>query len=124
MYTVPAFFSSLQWWPPIICSLFSRFITVWSFWYSLRRWRSDADLAGGQGQLLDDVRGGLREGEANGTALKRRALLVGISYKYSLSNECQLEELDGPHIDVNQFKELLISAYPPQPSCRRHFPWY
>jgi hypothetical protein len=97
---------------------FSRIITVWSFWYSLLRWRGDADLTAGQGQLLDDIRGGLREGEANGTTPKRRALLVGISYKYSLSNECQWEELDGPHIDVKQFQELLIGAYPSQPSCQ------
>jgi hypothetical protein len=124
-YTVTAFFSSLQWWPPTLCSFLLRIVAVWSFWCSLLRWRGDADLATGQVPLLDDVQvEGLRKGGANGTTPKQRALLAGISYRYSLPNVCQGEELDGPHIDVKQFQELLISAYSSQPSCQCYFPWH
>ncbi|KAN0136650.1 Caspase domain containing protein [Lactarius tabidus] len=44
-----------------------------------------------------------------GPTTKRRALLVGISYHHSPSDIWP--PLDGPHEDVNRFRELLIGTY-------------
>jgi hypothetical protein len=61
---------------------------------------------------LPDV---LEQGRCKGTASgaiptpKRRALLVGISYKHRPSEEWA--PLEGPYEDVTHFRELLIGAY-------------
>jgi hypothetical protein len=47
------------------------------------------------------------DNKTQGTATKRRALLVGISYT-SPSNTWS--PLDGPHGDVDRYRDLLISA--------------
>jgi hypothetical protein len=48
-----------------------------------------------------------REGRANDATSKRRALLVGISYQRT----GEWEVLEGTHMDVRRFRQLLISAY-------------
>lgn len=122
--------SSHSWRPPTLKSLFSRYTAIWSRWSSrLRRGGGNPDptrreqLTEGEICAPDDAGGGLREDKAKGPTPKRRALLVGISYKHSPSNEWK--HLDGTHIDVERFRELLIGAYivhSSQPSCRCHFP--
>jgi len=47
------------------------------------------------------------EGRANGARPKRRALLVGISYIHT----GVWEVLEGTHVDVKRFRQLLIGAY-------------
>src|SRR5437588_9192516 len=91
--------------------LLSRCITTLSRWsHRFRRRGCDSDPTG-RGSLPDDVEQGRREGKANETTrtLKRRALLVGISYKHTPSDEWA--PLEGPHEDVTHFRELLIGAY-------------
>jgi len=68
----------------------------------------------------NDIEGGLCEDKANGTTPKRRALLVGISYENSSS---EWELLEGAHIDVACFRDLLISAYSSQHLAGRDFPY-
>jgi hypothetical protein len=104
--------------PSTLKSFFSRSTAVWSRWSSrLRRRGGTSDpirherLPDVEGDLCepDDAEGSLRGDKAKGTTPKRRALLVGISYRHSPSNEW--EHLDGTHVDVERFRELLISAY-------------
>jgi len=48
-----------------------------------------------------------REGRANDATSKRRALLVGISYQRT----GEWEVLEGTHMDVRRFRQLLIKTY-------------
>lgn len=124
--------------PPVMASrilrrLFSPGITVWSCLLQCFRPRpaSDSDSTGGLREPddvekslheQDDVAGILREqgdlegspceDRENSTTPKRRALLVGITYKYSPSDRDgrKWEELDG-HRDVERFRALLLSEY-------------
>ncbi|KAI9511062.1 caspase domain-containing protein [Russula earlei] len=65
----------------------SRLISVWSRWW--HRW--------------------YRAGNDSTPKPKRRALLVGISYRLRRSKKWT--PLDGTHIDVKHFRELLINTY-------------
>lgn len=46
--------------------------------------------------------------KSEGPTSRRRALLVGISYK---GDHNQWPPLDGPHSDVERFRQLLIGTY-------------
>ena len=52
--------------------------------------------------LPDDV-----DNKTQGAATKRRALLVGISYSHPSNT---WSPLDGPHGDVDRYRDLLVSA--------------
>lgn len=68
----------------------------------LRMFRRADPKEKGSDHLPDDV-----ESQTRAATIKRRALLVGISY-CSPSNTWS--RLDGPHEDVDQYRELLMSA--------------
>ncbi|KAH9959977.1 caspase domain-containing protein [Russula dissimulans] len=95
----------------LLSSLMSRCVALWS------RWSQRSHRAGesNRQERLPDVEEG--EGKANGAAPripKRRALLVGISYRRRLSKKWL--PLDGTRDDVKRFQELLIHTYkfPPE----------
>jgi ankyrin repeat protein len=87
----------------LLSSLLSRYITLWSRWF---QWLPHWSWAGSPShhKRLRDV-----ESKAHGPTPKRRALLVGISYHDSTSP--MWEPLAGPHVDVENFRELLICMY-------------
>jgi len=93
----------------LISSLRSRCITLCSRWF---RWspplRPGASCPSHHERLRD-----IEEGEIKAPCPspppKKRALLVGIAYLGSTSPIWT--PLDGPHVDVEHFRKLLIRAY-------------
>ncbi|KAI9432855.1 caspase domain-containing protein [Lactarius indigo] len=69
----------------------------------LFRWPFRMTSTTGTIRLPDD-----EEEKSEGPATKRRALLVGISYK---GDHNTWSPLDGPHEDVDRFQQLLIDTY-------------
>jgi len=92
-------------------SLSSRCSATLSRWSHLFHRRGRNSDPTGHERLPDDVEQGHFEDKANGAipTPKRRALLVGISYKRRPSEEWA--PLEGPYEDVTHFRELLIGAY-------------
>ncbi|KAH9991896.1 caspase domain-containing protein [Russula vinacea] len=88
----------------LLSSLYSHCTTFWSRWFQwLPLWpgsHPDHDPLG-------DAEGG--ESKAHLPTPKRRALLVGITYHDS--TDPIWTPLDGPHIDVDHFRNLLIYIY-------------
>jgi hypothetical protein len=99
----------------LLSSLCTRCINLWSRlseWLPYRPW-----WAGGPYQKPPrDVEKG--ESKAYGPIPKRRALLVGIDYRYS--TDPIWTPLDDTHGDVDRFLELLICVYIIHQS---HFLW-
>jgi len=91
--------------------LLSRCITTLSRWSHRFRHRGCASDPTGHEPTPGDVEQGRCEGKANDATPtpKRRALLVGISYKHRSSDDWA--PLEGPYEDVTHFRELLIGAY-------------
>lgn len=96
----------------VFSSLRSRCISLWSRW---SRWRPRLRPAASfpsDHERLPDVEEGAGESKVPypiSPPPKKRALLVGITYRDSASPTWA--PLDGPHIDVSHFEKLLIRAY-------------
>jgi hypothetical protein len=101
-------------------ALFSRL----QIFYRVYHWVRGGSAPGRDGEStaperlpVDDVERSHDDSEdkatANGTKPRRRALIVGISYKHSPRNDStnKWDVLEGPFTDVELFRELLIGAY-------------
>ena len=88
----------------LLSSLYSHCTTFWSRWFQwLPHWPGSQPGH----DPLGDAEGG--ESKAHLPTPKRRALLVGITY-YD-STDPIWTPLEGPHIDVDHFRNLLICVY-------------
>ena len=95
-----------------LSSLRSRCTSLWSRWF---RWspRPRPAEASFHHERLPDIEQGEGERESKvpyrSPPPKKRALLVGITYRDSASPIWT--PLDGPHVDIEHFQDLLIRAY-------------
>ena len=96
----------------LLSSLRARSISLWSRWSQCSPPLQPAEAScSSHHERLPDIEEGEGESKAPypSPPPKKRALLIGITYYDSTSPIWT--PLDGPHVDVKHFQELLIRAH-------------